>query len=128
MLSLLRMMFIWWRGATPGTMLTTWFSGHAVGTDKFGNRYYQNKAGVRRWVIYNGTVEASRVPPEWHGWLHHRAGEPPTVNPPVHRNWQKPHLPNATGTDAAYRPPGHTLEGGKRASATGDYQAWTPPG
>ena len=40
--------------------------------------------------------------------------------------WQKPHLPNATGTAASYRPPGHDYEGGHRARATGDYEAWTP--
>ena len=31
-----------------------------------------------------------------------------------------------TGTENAYLPPGHTLEGGKRAKATGDYEAWRP--
>jgi NADH:ubiquinone oxidoreductase subunit len=126
MLSLLRMMFIWWRGATPGTMLTTWFSGHAVGTDKFGNRYYQNKAGVRRWVIYNGTVEASRVPPEWHGWLHHTFKEPPTIAPLKPKAWGLEHQPNLTGTDGAYHPEGSLAAKGERPPATGDYQAWKP--
>ena len=40
--------------------------------------------------------------------------------------WQKEHLPNLTGTPAAYRPAGHTLEGGQRQPATGDYEPWTP--
>ena len=40
--------------------------------------------------------------------------------------WQQEHQPNLTGTAAAYRPPGHELEGGRRARATGDYEAWTP--
>ena len=31
-----------------------------------------------------------------------------------------------TGTALAYRPPGHTLKGGHRAPATGDYEPWTP--
>src|SRR5277367_2844777 len=66
-MAMLRMIFIWWRGATLGTLVTTWFSGQFVGEDAFGNRYYQNKTGLRRWVLYNGTVEASRVPPDWHG-------------------------------------------------------------
>src|ERR1700733_7895729 len=55
------MIFSWWKSATYGTLMTTWFSGEAVGTDEFGNRYYQTKDGKRRWVLYNGTVEASRV-------------------------------------------------------------------
>ena len=42
------------------------------------------------------------------------------------RPWQKPHLPNLTGTPESYRPPGHDYQGGHRAPATGDYEAWTP--
>ena len=56
------MLFAWWRGATYGTLLTTWLTGVPVGTDEYGNRYYRSKDGKRRWVLYNGTVEASRVP------------------------------------------------------------------
>ena len=62
-MSLLRMIFGWWHHATFGTLATIWFSGTYVGTDKFGNRYYQSKKGSRCWVTYAGTVEASRVPP-----------------------------------------------------------------
>jgi NADH:ubiquinone oxidoreductase subunit len=110
----------------------TWRRGIAVGSDAFGNLYYRS-AGVgqwgreSRWVIYAGEDEASMVPAEWHGWLHHSALKPPTEEKPVERPWIKSHKPNATGTVAAYRPPGHTLEGAKRARATGDYEAWTPP-
>jgi len=106
-------------------------TGKLVGTDELGNQYYRAvKPGQwgrePRWVLYAGQDEASMVPAEWHGWLHHRQADPPTVTPPVHRAWQIPHVPNPTGTEAAYRPPGHTLEGGHRARATGDYQPWTP--
>ena len=44
----------------------------------------------------------------------------------MRRPWQKEHQPNPTGTPAAYLPPGHTLKGGRRAAATGDYEPWTP--
>ena len=81
MLSWLGKLFVWWRDATPGTLVTTWYSGQKVGEDSFGNRYYETKDGKRRWVIYAGTVEALRVPPEWHGWLHHTFPKPPTVEP-----------------------------------------------
>ena len=101
-------------------------SGSPVGTDDFGNRYYQNKDGSRRWVIYNGTVEASRVPPDWHGWLHHTYAEPPTKAPFKTRGFEKPHQPNLTGTEGAYRPSGSLAKGGARPPATGDYQAWKP--
>jgi NADH:ubiquinone oxidoreductase subunit len=125
-MGLLRAIFIWWRGATLGTMVTTWFSGQYVGTDEFGNRYYQTKGGARRWVLYNGTVEASRVPAEWHGWIHHTFKEPPTVAPLKTRVWEKEFQPNLTGTAAAYHPPGSLTGDGVRAPATGDYQAWQP--
>jgi hypothetical protein len=31
----------------------------------------------RRWVVYEGEVDGSRVPPEWHAWLHHTVAVPP---------------------------------------------------
>jgi len=125
-MGLLRALFIWWRNATPGTWLTTWFSGNAVGTDKFGNRYYQTKDGKRRWVIYAGTIEASRVPADWHGWLHHTFAEPPPDGAYRTRGWEKDHLPNLTGTPNALRPQGSLARTGERPPATGDYQAWSP--
>ena len=125
-MSLLRMIFIWWRGATPGTLWTTWRHGRPVGTDPFGNRYYQTADGKRRWVIYNGTVEASRIPPDWHGWLHHTFKEPPTVTPLKIRSWEKDHVPNLSGTPGAYRPAGSLAAQGVRPAATGDYEAWEP--
>lgn len=104
-----------------------------VGQDSGGNTYYRAKARKgykheRRWVIYEGVAEASKVPPEWHGWLHHQTDVVPSDGSnSFRRPWQKPHQQNMTGTTGAYRPPGHILEGGKRDKATGDYESWTPP-
>ena len=120
---------------TLATRLYTWLRGELVGTDAFGNRYYRDKTGRRRfdgrrekrWVIYNGTAEASKVPAEWHGWLHHSASEPPSLATKP-RAWQREHVPNLTGTAEAYRPPGHDFQGGRRARGTGDYEAWKPEG
>ncbi len=114
-----------------GTRLFTWLHGGLVGTDEFGNRYYRDRhvhkhRRERRWVLYNGEAEASRVPPEWHAWLHRIIKDPPSQTPLVQRPWQKPHLPNLTGSALAYRPPGHTLQGGQRARGTGDYEPWIP--
>ena len=62
------------------THIFTWFHGECVGVDSFGNRYYRQRNGKtspigfgreRRWVVYANEIEASLVPPEWHGWLHH---------------------------------------------------------
>ena len=103
-----------------------------VGEDQLGNKYYaaaprKGYKRERRWVMYKGAPEASSVPPEWHGWLHHQSDVIPSEdNESYRREWQAPHKPNMTGTNQAYRPPGHILEGGKRDSATGDYEAWKP--
>ncbi len=125
-MSFLKAIFIWWRNATIGTLVTTWVSGNYVGTDAYGNRYYQTKDGKRRWVLYAGTIEASRVPSEWHGWLHHTFEDPPTVSALKIKPWEQEHLPNLTGTAEAWRPPGSLARGGVRPAATGDYQAWRP--
>lgn len=116
---------------TIGTRIFTALRGHFVGEDEFGNRYYRDRRTPRgrrerRWVIYREDDEATRVPPSWHGWLHHSMDAPPTEAPLEAKSWEKPHEPNLTGTAAAYMPPGHILKGGKRDSATGDYEAWRP--
>ncbi len=116
--------FTWWNGQTLATRFYTSRHGKRVGEDGEGNVYYQSADGSRRWVIYNGEAEASRVPPEWHGWLHHTWQQPPTEAPPMVRPWQKPHEPNLTGTDAAYHPPGSLLAAHPRPVR--DYEAWTP--
>ena len=98
--------FTWWNGQTFGTQLWTWRYGELVGEDEFGNRFFRTKGGKidptlgfeRRWVIYNGLAEPSRVTPDWHGWLHHTVDVPPTEESYQPRPWQKPHLPNLTGT------------------------------
>ncbi len=104
--------------------------GKKIGTDQLGNVYYSAKPRPgykreRRWVIYKGAPEASNIPPEWHGWIHHQTDTVPS-NEGFRRDWQKPHQPNMTGMKNAYRPPGHVLEGGQRDKATGDYEAWKP--
>lgn len=76
--------------------------------------------------MYKGEPEASKVPPEWHIWLHHMAAAPLEAGNAANKPWIKPHQENLTGTPAAWRPPGHTLMGGNRQRATGDYQAWEP--
>lgn len=114
----------WWNGQTLNTQLFTWRKGVKVGEDAAGNVYYQTRDGKRRWVIYNGEAEASRVPPDWHGWLHHIWDKPPTEAPLPHKPWEKPHVPNLTGTEAAYAPPGSIKRG--RPAPRRDYEAWTP--
>jgi NADH:ubiquinone oxidoreductase subunit len=99
------------RPMTLGIRLFTMLRGVLVGTDSQGNRYYRDRvrragARERRWVMYNGEEEASRVPPEWHAWLHHTTDAVPSPD--------------------AYRPPGDLARGGVRPPATGDYEPWRP--
>lgn len=134
MLNLLAKIFTWWNGATVGTLFTIAKRGELVGTDEFGNRYYQSRDTTsydgrkRRWVIYNGYAEASKVAPDWHGWLRYTFDEAPSEGGLARRSWEKPHLPNLTGTPMAWRPQGSLAAEGRRPAATGDYQAWTPEG
>ena len=114
----------WWNGQTLGLQIFTWRRGQKVGEDAQGNVFYQTRDGKRRWVIYNGDVEASRISPDWHGWLHFTWDEPPTKRALPHKPWQKPHQENLTGTPLAYAPAGSI----RRAApiARSDYEAWSP--
>ncbi|PWE30465.1 NADH:ubiquinone oxidoreductase subunit NDUFA12 [Maritimibacter sp. 55A14] len=114
----------WWNGQTLNTQLYTWRKGRRVGEDAEGNIFYQTADGKKRWVIFNGEAEASRVSPDWHGWLHYTYKEPPTDQPLVHKPWEKPHQENLTGTPLAYAPAGSI----RRAvpAERSDYEAWVP--
>lgn len=118
--------FTWWNSQTVGTRFFTWRKGILVGEDDQGNRYYKERDGNRRWVIYNGPVEASRIPPGWHGWMHYRTDLPPSDQKYEPRDWQEPHEPNLTGTAGAYRPKGSILTPEDRPQVTGDYEPWSP--
>ena len=122
-MNLLRALFVWWRDATAGTIINTWLTGVLVGSDGSGNRYYRGKNGLRRWVVYRGSVDASRVPTEWHGWLHHLTDQMPNARK-THFPWRQEHLPNLSGTEGAYHPCGSLIDGGEPAH--GDYEPWRP--
>ena len=87
----------WWERGTLNTQFFTWRKGQKVGEDDQGNTYYRNADDSRRWVMFNGEMEASRVSPDWHGWLHRTWAEPPTAKPLDHKEWEKPHVENLTG-------------------------------
>lgn len=128
----LNKIFAWWNGATIGTLFTIAKRGRYVGTDEIGNKYYEAKDNSsydgrkRRWVVYEGYADASKVSADWHGWLRYTFDLPPTEAPLPRRAWEKDHLPNFTGTPMAWRPQGSLAAEAKRPAATGDYQAWTP--
>ena len=114
----------WWNGQTLNTQLFTWRKGVKVGEDDQGNTFYETRDGKRRWVIYAGEAEASRISPEWHGWLHRTWEEPPTKAPIPRKAWEKPHKENMTGTALAYAPAGSIRR--SEPAPRSDYEAWSP--
>ncbi len=104
MINFLKQIFTWWHKQTIGTFINTLFYGKLIGKDEFGNKYYSSKKG-KRWVIYKNYVESSKIPPEWHSWIHFLTPNKP--NDKVKKfAWQKKHVENLTGTDKAYKPEG----------------------
>ncbi len=114
----------WWNGSTLNTQMYTARNGTKVGEDNQGNVFYRNADDSRRWVIFNGEAEASRIDPDWHGWLHRTWDEPPTDKPLEHKSWEKPHQENLTGSALAYAPAGSIRR--PDPVARSDYEAWSP--
>ena len=103
MLTFLKKIFTWWNRDTFGTRIKTILSGKLIGTDEYGNKYYQNKKG-KRWVIYANEIDASKIPVEWYSWIHFTPNKIEKNHDLKKYDWQKPHKPNLTGTDEAYYP------------------------
>lgn len=129
---MLKRIFIWWNGATLGALYDIGRRGTLVGKDEQGNRYYEERKASRdgkprRYVVYNGVADGSRVPPDWHGWMHYSVLQPPTEAPLKRQSWELDHQPNLTGTAFAYRPPGSLGRQG-RTDLMDEYEAWRPEG
>ena len=103
-MSFLKQIFTWWHKQTVGTFIYTLLAGKFVGNDQFGNKYYFNSKG-KRWVIYKDVIVASKIPPEWHAWIHFLKTNIPSDNIKKF-SWQKQHEENLTGTEKAYKPEG----------------------
>ncbi len=108
MLTFLKEILTWWNRQTLGTRLQTFFSGKFVGQDEFGNKYYENKKKNKRWVIYNGEIEATKIPTEWYSWMHSIKNKIEETHDLKKYKWQKNHTPNPTGTNKAYSPEKNT--------------------
>ena len=103
MLTMLKEIFTWWNHQTLGTRIQIFFFGKLVGKDHLGNKYYQSKSG-KRWVIYNGEIEASKIPNEWYSWMHFINNNIENVHQIKKYEWQKEHLSNQTGSENSYHP------------------------
>ena len=114
MISFLKQLFTWWHKQTLGTFIYTLFTGKIIGRDQFGNKYYSNSKG-RRWVIYKDNIESSKIPPDWHSWIHFLK-----INKPSNEEkkflWQKQYEENLTGTTRAYKPEGSLTSGLKQTN------------
>jgi len=102
MKNFLKLVFTWWNSQTIGTLLFTFFFGKLVGEDEFKNKYYKNKSD-KRWVIFNNEIESTKIPPEWHAWIHHLIDDLPGKKFEKYK-WQKKYSENPTGTNLAFNP------------------------
>ena len=116
----LKQIFTWWYKQTFETLIYTIFTGKLVGKDKFGNKYYSNKKG-KRWVIYDNNIESSKIPPEWHAWIHFTSRNIPSDKQKKY-SWQKEHQENLTGTVNAHKPDGLLSSSSKKNMKK--YEAW----
>ena len=122
MINFLRQIFTWWYRQTLGTFIYTLFTGKYAGKDQFGNKYYFNSKG-KRWVIYRDNIESSKIPPDWHLWIHSiKAKKPNDIENKY--SWQKRHQENLTGTKKAYKPEG-SLSSNVKINIK-KYETWNP--
>ena len=117
MLTFIKEIFTWWNRQTLGTRIETFFFGKFVGKDATGNKYYQSKNG-KRWVIYNGEADASKIPSEWYSWIHFTSNKIENIHDLKKFKWQKLHKPNQTGTENSYHPKKNNNENDKK------YRSW----
>ena len=120
MINFLRQIFTWWHRQTVGTFIYTLFTGKFAGNDQFGNKYYSNSNG-KRWVIYKNNIEASKIPPEWHLWIHYLSKDKP-VDKTSSFSWQKKYEENLTGTERAHKPEGSLATNPKKNMKK--YETW----
>ena len=120
MINFLKQIFTWWHKQTIGTFIYTLLTGKFIGSDQFGNKYYSNSKG-KRWVIYKNNIESSKIPPDWHLWIHSLTIKKPE-NIINKFSWQKEHEENLTGTKKAYKPEGSLLLESKKNMKK--YETW----
>ena len=60
--------------------------GKYVGSDEYGNKYYQSKK--ERWVVYANNIEATKITSDWYLWMHHTIDKIPDKKENKY-SWQK---------------------------------------
>lgn len=111
------------------TSIKLLFTAKFIGEDEYKNRYFESKhkdylGRTKRFCIFHGIVEASKIPADWHAWMHH------TTNSPIQYKklfWMKSHMPDTTGTLHAFIPNTHThynVYGKSHLNKIQDYTPW----
>jgi len=104
------------KGVYESFNTSMFYVGSLKGIDEFGNRYYENREMIpnrQRWVIPSNlqNFDGSRIPSEWHPWLHCSCDETPDhkliqdLIPRFKLN-HEPYLLNQQGFTANYKQPG----------------------
>ena len=119
---MLKEIFTWWHGQTLGVRLWTYFNGRLVAEDQYKNRYYSNKNDSRRWVVYHGEIDASKVTPEWNNWLRFTSDHVPSEENDRYDR-QLDHTLNQIGTINAYSRKSSRFNR-KKSDKDVDYEKW----
>ena len=104
------------------------FKYRKIGVDLFGNKYFEspkvnNHTKLRkRVIIYNGIIEASKIPAIWHTWLHYYILTPPNHLEEDEKGWYKDKVPNLTGTKLAL----NVYKKNMKVNTISHYKAWKP--
>ena len=79
-------------------------------------------AGVKKiYTTVFSAVESTKIPPEWHQWIHFLKNVIPNKN--VEKfNWQKKHKENLTGTKDAFKPEGSLSSESRKSHKK--YETW----
>ena len=88
------------------------FRGTEVGEDQYGNKYFELKrvdsfGRKKRYCLYSGLVEASKIAPEWHPFMHYQIEAKEVPKNIRSYKWQKLALPDLTLSDVKYLPKNH---------------------
>ena len=121
---ILKEIFTWWHNQTVGTRIWSFLNGYKVGEDIFGHVYLRNKNDTKRWVLYDGDVDSTKVPPEWNAWLRYTSNIIPTLQKKY--AWEKEHKKNQTGSKNLYNPSASVLNSSNNKKKKSEYESWSP--
>ncbi len=91
-----------------------------VGEDEYGNSFFELKrkdylGRKKRYCLYNGVVEASKISPEWHPFMHYQIDVDEVKKTFKQYKWQKPATPITTLSKDKYLPKNHILNAQKKS-------------